>query len=58
LFISCLVTQLLVPIDYLRRFTAFWFKNVEKQPLTAIAKVAATLIVVGAMAIKVVRWIY
>lgn len=26
--------------------------------LTAIAKVAATLIVVGAMAIKVVHWVY
>jgi hypothetical protein len=58
LFVSCLIAQLLVPIDYLRRFTSFWFKNVEKRPLTAIAKVAATLIVVGAMAIKAVRWVY
>ena len=58
LFISCLIAQLLVPIDHLRRFTTWWFKNVEHHPLTAIAKVAATLIVVGAMAIKVVRWVY
>ena len=58
LFISCLVAQLLVPIDYLRRFTAFWFKDVEHHPLTAIAKVAATLIVVGATAVKAVHWGY
>jgi hypothetical protein len=58
LFVSCLIAQLLVPIDYLRRFTSFWFKNVEKRPLTAIAKVAATLIFVGAMAIKAVRRVY
>ena len=57
LFVSCVVVQLLVPIDYLRRFTTFWFKDVEHKPLTAIAKVAATLIVVGAFAIKGVRWI-
>jgi hypothetical protein len=58
LFISCIVAQLLVPIDYLRRFTTFWFKDVEHHPLTAIAKVAATLIVIGAMAIKAVRWVF
>jgi hypothetical protein len=58
LFISCVIAQLLVPIDYLRRFTAFWFKDVEHHPSTAIAKVAATLIIVGAMTIKVVRWVY
>jgi hypothetical protein len=58
LFVSCLVAQLLVPIDYLRRFTAFWFRDVEHHPLTAIAWVAATLIVVGALAIKAVHWVY
>jgi hypothetical protein len=58
LFVSCLFAQLLIPIDYLRKFTTFWFKDVEKQPLTAIAKVAATLIVAGAFAIKAVRWVY
>lgn len=58
LFLSGIVAQLLVPIDYLRRFTAFWFKDVEHKPLTAIAKVAATLIVVGAFAIKAVHWMY
>ena len=58
LFVSCLLSQLLVPIDWLRRFTAFWFKDVEHKPLTAIAKVAATLIIMGAFAIKGVRWVY
>jgi hypothetical protein len=38
--------------------TRWWFRDVEKHPLTAITKVAATLIVVGAMAIKVVRSVY
>lgn len=58
LFVSRPIAQLLVPVDYLRRFIAFWFKDVEQKPLTAIAKVAATLIVLGAVAIKAVRWIY
>src|SRR5262249_8194842 len=57
-FVSSLFAQLLVPIDYLRRFTAFWFRDVEHHPLTAIAKVAATLIIGGAVVIKAVRWIY
>jgi hypothetical protein len=58
LFVSCPVAQLLAPIDHLRRFTAFWFRDVEHHPLTAIAWVAGTLIVLGALAIKAVRWIY
>ena len=57
LFVSCLLAQLLTPLDYLRRFTKFWFKDVEHKPLTAIAKVAASLIVVGAVVVKAVRWI-
>ncbi len=57
LFLSAIVAQLLISIDYLRRFTKFWFRDVEKHPLTAIAKVAATLIVGGAMAIKAVHWL-
>jgi hypothetical protein len=56
-FASCIVAQVLIPIDYLRRFTTWWFRDVERHPLTAIAKVAATLIIVGAVAIKTVRWI-
>jgi len=56
-FISSVIAQLLVPIDYVRRFAAWWFRDVDKHPLTVIAKVAATLIIVAAGAIKVVRWI-
>jgi len=56
IFISSVIAQLLIPIDYLRRLTVFWFKDVEKRPLTVIARVAATLVVVGAMAIKAVHW--
>ncbi len=55
--LSSSVTMLLLPIDYLRRFTAWWFRDVEKRPLTAIAKVAATLIILGALAIKLVHWL-
>jgi hypothetical protein len=58
LFVSAIIAQLIAPIDYLRRFAGWWFRDVEHHPLTAIAKVAATLIVIGAFAIKAVRWIY
>jgi hypothetical protein len=57
LVISGVVTQLLIPIELLRRFTTWWFRDVEKHPLTVIAKVAASLIIIGAVVIKVVRWI-
>jgi hypothetical protein len=46
----------IVPFDYLRRFTAVWFRDVEKRPLTAIAKVAGTLIIVSSVAINVIHW--
>jgi hypothetical protein len=49
--------MLLLPVDYLRRFTVWWFRDIEKRPLTAIAKVAATLIIMGALAIKLVHWL-
>lgn len=54
--ISLLLLKLLVPLEYLRRFTLWWFKDLDAHPLRAIAKVAATLIVVGAFALKAVRW--
>jgi len=57
LLLSSVITMFLIPIDSVRRFTAWWFRDVEKRPLTALAKVAGTLIVIGAMAIKAVRWI-
>jgi hypothetical protein len=57
LFLAGVISTLLIPIDYLRRFTAWWFRDVEKHPLTALSKVAGTLIIVGAVAIKAVRWV-
>ena len=51
LLISSIIAQLLAPIDHVRRFTAWWFRDVEKHPLTAIATVAAILIVIGMGAI-------
>jgi hypothetical protein len=54
--ISLLLLKLLVPLEYLRRFTLWWFKDIDAHPLRAIAKVAATLIVIGAFALKAVRW--
>jgi len=46
----------LIPIDRLRRFTAWWFRDVEKRPLTALAKVMGTLIIAAVAVIKAVRW--
>jgi hypothetical protein len=53
--LSSIIAQLLIPIDYIRRFATWWFRDVEKHPLTAIAKVAATLIIIGAVVIKAAR---
>jgi hypothetical protein len=55
--VSLLIVKLLWPLDQIRRFTAFWFRDVEKHPLTAIAKVAGTLVIVAACLIKAVRWL-
>jgi hypothetical protein len=55
-FIATLLLKLLAPLEYLRRFTLWWFKDIDAHPLRAIAKVAATLIVVGAFALKIARW--
>jgi hypothetical protein len=57
LFVSCLLAQLLVPLDYVRRLTNFLF-DVEHHPLTAIAWVAGTLIVFGALAMRAMHWIF
>jgi hypothetical protein len=54
--VSSCVAILLEPIDQIRRFTGWWFRDVEKRPLTAVAKVAGTLIIIGAVAIKGIRW--
>ena len=55
--LSSVIAMLLVPIDQIRRFTAWWFRDVGKRPLTAIAKVAGTLIIIGSVVIKAVRWV-
>jgi hypothetical protein len=54
--ISSFIVGLLAPLEYLRRFTIWWFKDIDAHPLRAIAKVAATLIVVVAFILKAVRW--
>jgi hypothetical protein len=55
LFIAILLFKLLARLEFLRRFTLWWFKDIDAHPLRAIAKVAATLIVVGAFALKAVQ---
>ena len=54
--ISLIVVVFLSPLDKLRQFTLFWFRDVEKRPLTAIAKVAGTLVILAAVLIKGARW--
>jgi hypothetical protein len=56
IFLSAIVSQLLIPLDRVRQFAAWWFRDVEKHPLTVIAKVTATMIIIGAGAIKIVHW--
>jgi hypothetical protein len=53
---SVVLLKLLAPLEYIRRFTLWWFKDLDAHPLRAIAKVAATLIVIGAFVLKAVRW--
>jgi hypothetical protein len=54
--ISSTIVEFLAQFEYIRRFTLWWFKDIDAHPLRAIAKVAATLIVVGAFVLKAVRW--
>lgn len=55
-FVSMLVVKLLAPLEYIRRFTLWWFKDIDTHPLRAIAKVAGILVVAGALALKIIRW--
>jgi hypothetical protein len=55
LVVSSIIVMLLIPVDYLRRFTAWWFRDIEKRPVTSLAKVAATLIVIGGILIQAIR---
>jgi hypothetical protein len=52
LLLSCIFASLLVRSDGLRRFSKWWFRDAAKHPLTAIAKVAGALIILGAVIIK------
>ena len=54
--VSSGIVKFLAPLEYLRRFTIYWFKDLDSHPLRAIAKVAATLIVIGAFMLKAARW--
>jgi hypothetical protein len=56
--VSSLITGLLLPLEYLRRFTVWWFKDIDSRPLTVIARVAATLIVVVALVFNAARWVW
>ena len=53
--ISVLLLKLLVLLEYLRRFTLWWF-DIDAHPLRAIAKVMAILIVIAAFVLKAVHW--
>jgi hypothetical protein len=55
LLTSTLVAMLLISIDHIFYFTAWWFRDFEKRPLTSIAKVAGTLIIIVAVVIQAVR---
>jgi hypothetical protein len=52
---STLVAMLLISIDHIFYFTSWWFRDFEKRPLTSIAKVAGTLIIIVAVVIQAVR---
>lgn len=54
LVVSSIIVMLLTPVEYLRRFTAWWFRDIEKRPVTSLAKVAGTLLVIGAVVIHAV----
>jgi hypothetical protein len=54
--VSVMLLKLLAPLEYIRYFTLWWFKDIDAHPLRAVAKVAATLIVIGAFALKALRW--
>lgn len=58
LFVATIVTRLLAPIDHIRQFTRWWFKDVDKHPLTAVAKVAATILIVAAFSLKAFHWMF
>ena len=55
-FISTLLLKILFPLEYIRRFTLWWFKDIDAHPLRAIAKVSAILIIIVAFTIKLARW--
>jgi hypothetical protein len=55
--ISSALAGLLAPIEHIRHFTIWWFKDIDAHPLRAIAKVAAVLILLGAFVLKAIQWV-
>jgi hypothetical protein len=55
--LSGFIVWALIPFEYVRRFVSWWFKDVDTHPLTAITKVMATLIVIGAFIVKVAKFL-
>jgi hypothetical protein len=55
LFLSNFVALLFYPVERLRILTLWWFRDVEKHPLTVIAKVTGTLIIATSLAISAIR---
>lgn len=55
LLLSTITAMCLLYTDYILHFTAWWFRDFEKRPLTSVAKVAGTLIIVGAVVIQGLR---
>jgi len=55
LLVSAVTVKLLVPIDRIRGFIRLWFRDVDRHPLTAIAKVMEALIVGGAVVVAGIR---
>ncbi len=55
--VSSLVVRLLAPLDYVRRFAVWWFRDFDERPLSSVAKVAATLLAIAVGGVKLVRWL-
>ena len=50
------IAKILISLDAIARFTAWWFRDFDKHPLTAVAKVAGASIVLFTMAFKAIHW--
>jgi hypothetical protein len=55
LLISTVTVKLLVPVDRIRGFIRLWFRDIDRHPLSAIAKVMEAIVVGGAVAVSGIR---